>query len=63
MGEDYWSIFFSLCIFLHDVMWGGTIGQFFFIMVDKKVIVFKDYLSIFFYRVKLGSVARMLPLR
>jgi hypothetical protein len=20
---------FSLCIFLHDMMWGGTIGQFF----------------------------------
>ena len=49
VGEDYWSIFFSLCIFLHDVMWGGAIGQFFFIMVDKKVIFFKDYLSIFFF--------------
>eukprot|EP01047_Picozoa_sp_COSAG01_P021498 COSAG01_NODE_1248_length_11071_cov_30.622676_11_plen_176_part_01 len=48
-GGGYWSIFFSLCIFLHDVMWGGTIGQFFFIMVDKKVIFFKDYLSIFFF--------------
>jgi hypothetical protein len=39
--------FLLLYIFLHDMMWGRTIGQF-LIMVDKKVIFFKDYLSIFF---------------
>jgi hypothetical protein len=32
---------FLIYIFLHDVMWGRTIGQF-FIMVDKKVIFFMD---------------------
>jgi hypothetical protein len=57
VGEDYWSIFCSVCIFLHDVMWGGTIGQFVFMMADKKVIFFKDYLSIlFFFRQTYSSV-------
>ena len=52
---------FLMYMLLHDVgedYW--SISNFFitFFLTRRE-----DYLSIFFYRVKLGSVARMLPLR